>query len=174
MDHDAAFAAALPVFFRYGFRKTTMDDLSQAVGVSRQGLYNHFPSKKLFFEAMVSALGTKGLAEFVAALDNQGVPDELAARILEAFDRWYGQHLDALRSSPHAAEISRQLCEAAGDKRLQDNALIAALEEALPRAQSWETATTIYAAAKGLAKMSESRAEFLERMSDMLAVVLRP
>ena len=31
---------------RYGFKKTSMDDVAQAAGVSRQGLYLYFDTKE--------------------------------------------------------------------------------------------------------------------------------
>ena len=52
--YDAILTAALEVFLRYGFAKTSMKDLAQAAGLSRQGLYLHFGSKDSIFEAMVA------------------------------------------------------------------------------------------------------------------------
>ncbi|WP_018250980.1 TetR/AcrR family transcriptional regulator [Sphingomonas melonis] len=52
--HDTILAAALEVFLRYGFAKTSMKDLAQAAGLSRQGLYLHFGSKESIFDAMVA------------------------------------------------------------------------------------------------------------------------
>ena len=36
---EALLEAAVGVFARYGFRKTSMDEVARAAGVSRQGLY---------------------------------------------------------------------------------------------------------------------------------------
>ena len=38
--------AAIGVFARYGFRKTSMDDVAAAMGMSRQALYKKFSFKK--------------------------------------------------------------------------------------------------------------------------------
>ncbi|MBF8194625.1 TetR/AcrR family transcriptional regulator [Nonomuraea sp. K274] len=43
--------AAVPVFLRFGLRKTSMDDLAEAAGLSRQGLYLHFKNKQEIFHA---------------------------------------------------------------------------------------------------------------------------
>ena len=40
-------------FLRYGFKKTSMDDLARAAGLSRQGLYLHFATKEALFKQMV-------------------------------------------------------------------------------------------------------------------------
>ena len=45
--------AALSVFARYGWRRASMADVAQAVGVSRPALYLHFASKEELFEAVV-------------------------------------------------------------------------------------------------------------------------
>ena len=44
------------LFLRFGYRKTSMDDVARAVGVSRQGLYLWFPNKQALFTATVEAL----------------------------------------------------------------------------------------------------------------------
>src|SRR5262249_126679 len=45
--------AALGNFVRFGFRKTSMDDVARDAGISRQALYAHFADKEeLFREAM--------------------------------------------------------------------------------------------------------------------------
>src|SRR5687767_7298274 len=43
--------AALPLFARQGFARTTTKDIARAAGVSEPLLYKHFPSKEaLYFE----------------------------------------------------------------------------------------------------------------------------
>src|ERR1700739_1109236 len=58
--------AATQVFLRYGFKKTSMDDLARAAGLSRQGLYLHFPTKEALFKegllCMMDAVRTAGRA----------------------------------------------------------------------------------------------------------------
>ena len=45
--------AALGIFVRFGFRKTSMDEVARAAGVSRQVLYLHFATKEELFRATV-------------------------------------------------------------------------------------------------------------------------
>jgi AcrR family transcriptional regulator len=43
--------AAVGVFGKFGFKKTSVDDLAAAAGISKQGLYLHFSSKEEVFLA---------------------------------------------------------------------------------------------------------------------------
>jgi AcrR family transcriptional regulator len=64
---DAIVAAAVPVFGRYGFRKTTMDLLAQAAGVSRPAVYQYFPNKTAVFRAVAETVGAELHAAALAA-----------------------------------------------------------------------------------------------------------
>jgi len=48
--------AATATFLRYGFKKTSMDDVAQAAGVSRQGLYLYFDTKDFLFREALQYL----------------------------------------------------------------------------------------------------------------------
>ena len=48
--------AAAGVFLRFGYKKTSMDDLARAAGLSRQGLYLHFPTEEELFKEGVLRL----------------------------------------------------------------------------------------------------------------------
>ena len=45
--------AALTVFARYGYAKTSMDEIARTAQVSRQGLYLHFATKEELFRVAV-------------------------------------------------------------------------------------------------------------------------
>ena len=48
--------AATAAFLRYGFKKTSMDDVARAAGVSRQGLYLYFDTKDFLFREALQYL----------------------------------------------------------------------------------------------------------------------
>jgi len=56
---EAIVAAAVPVFGRYGYRKTTMDLLANAAGLSRAAVYQYFPNKDAVFRAVAEFVGTE-------------------------------------------------------------------------------------------------------------------
>lgn len=78
--HAAIVAAAAGVFLRYGFKKTSMDDLARAAGLSRQGLYLHFPTKEtLFKEAVLQLIATIRATSRAALADEADLEDRLVA-----------------------------------------------------------------------------------------------
>jgi TetR/AcrR family transcriptional regulator, transcriptional repressor for nem operon len=48
-DPEAALEAAVDVFWRKGYEKTSLDDLIEAMGVGRQSLYNTFGDKRALY-----------------------------------------------------------------------------------------------------------------------------
>ena len=86
--------AALAVFARHGYRKTSMDDVAQAAGVSRQGLYLHFPNKEEVFRTAVQHALRRSQLKVSQALAEPGA--SLENRLVEAFDAWTGQFVEAV------------------------------------------------------------------------------
>ncbi len=50
--------AARGEFLRYGYKKATVDDISQALGISKKTLYQYFPTKKDLLLAVVKDIQT--------------------------------------------------------------------------------------------------------------------
>jgi AcrR family transcriptional regulator len=50
-NREGVLAKALPVFWKYGFARTTLPDLERATGVNKSGLYSEFESKEDLFLA---------------------------------------------------------------------------------------------------------------------------
>lgn len=93
---------ALDVFVRYGYRKTSMDDVASAAGISRQTIYLHFRSKEALFRAGTEYLFDGALHVVEAALES-GEPIEDA--LVSAFDAWHGRFVETFLRSPHIGEI---------------------------------------------------------------------
>src|SRR5258706_15286706 len=89
--HEALLEAAVGVFARYGFRKTSMDEVARAAGVSRQGLYLLFADKEELFRKAVAYKLTRQLSAAVAALSNER--ESLEARLVAACDEWAGRYV---------------------------------------------------------------------------------
>ena len=47
------FEAAADLFARYGFRKTSVEDITSVAGVSKGSMYLEFHNKEELFEALV-------------------------------------------------------------------------------------------------------------------------
>jgi AcrR family transcriptional regulator len=94
--------AATGVFLRYGFKKTSMDDLARAAGLSRQGLYLSFATKEALFKEAVAHLTATVRAASVAALgrDDLGVEE----RLVGAFEAVHGIAI-GLPGSEHMNEL---------------------------------------------------------------------
>lgn len=88
---EAILTAVIPVFGRFGFKKTSIDDLAAAAGLSKQGLYLHFASKEEIFSSALQRYLDEGLAQVERALAEDGAA--LADRLVAAMDAWFGRHL---------------------------------------------------------------------------------
>ncbi len=97
---DAILDAVLPLFGRFGFRKTTMEELAEAAKLSKQGLYLHFSGKEEIFAAAIEKYLSDGLAAVEAALAR---PAPLQERLVEAMDAWFGRHLETFH--PQAFDV---------------------------------------------------------------------
>ncbi len=51
---EAVYEAAATVFAQYGFRRTTMNDIAQAAGISRPALYLMFANKENLFQGLAA------------------------------------------------------------------------------------------------------------------------
>jgi AcrR family transcriptional regulator len=63
--------AATRVFLRHGFRKTSMDEVARAAGLSRQALYLRFAGKRELFQATVERMIGQVRAAALAALEQE-------------------------------------------------------------------------------------------------------
>jgi AcrR family transcriptional regulator len=84
-------SSALSTFARFGYRKTSMDEIARAAHISRPGLYFLFASKEDLFRAAV----VQGLEDDLAHVERTlGESDRpIRERLLEAFDRWAGRYI---------------------------------------------------------------------------------
>jgi AcrR family transcriptional regulator len=162
--------AAVAVFARYGFRKTSMEEVARAAGVSRQGLYLQFANKEeLFRKALEQSLSSQ-LNAAVAALS---VPeDSLEFRIIAACDAWSGRFVGSLGAD--AADLMCASTALAGSTLTHyESQFEAALTRAIADSPLHgfcakagmvpaDFARTLHATARGLKQRSASREEFVK------------
>ena len=94
--------AAQSVFFRYGYRRTTMGDLASAAGVSRPALYLLYCNKEQVFEAVLRDFLSRTLAELREGLK---APSSVEEKLRLAFDLWAVRPFGLLMATPDAKEL---------------------------------------------------------------------
>ncbi|MCC6483920.1 MAG: TetR/AcrR family transcriptional regulator [Armatimonadetes bacterium] len=88
---DVILDAANRLFARYGYRKTTVDDLAREAGIGKGSVYLHFPSKQEVALSLIDRVNVE-LQEQLRAILREGSSPELRlrkmleARVLVRFD----------------------------------------------------------------------------------------
>ncbi|MGE9291186.1 MAG: TetR/AcrR family transcriptional regulator [Puniceicoccales bacterium] len=94
--------AALEVFLRYGFKKSTMGDIADKAGMSRPSLYLVYSNKEEIFRAVITRMEEEVLRESEENLANcSGVKEGIAA----VLDTWIFKSFEMIRTSPEADEL---------------------------------------------------------------------
>jgi AcrR family transcriptional regulator len=102
--------AAFTRFASYGFRRTSMEDIAEAAGISRGALYLQFRNKEAIFRALSEELHDQALAGAEAALASAA---PLAERLLAAVEAKSLRFVEIAYGSPHGSELldeSNRLC----------------------------------------------------------------
>ncbi len=94
--------AALPVFVRYGFQKTSMADIAKAAGISRASLYLAFNNKEELFRAGSERAHAKAMDDVSLALSGKG---DVIARIEAAVTTFQRSLIAPFGGSAEAAEL---------------------------------------------------------------------
>src|SRR6185437_16107785 len=90
--------AAMLVFRRHGFRRSSIEQAAEAAGLTRQALYHHFESKEALFRAVIERLHEAALAA-----ENEG--GSLADILVASVSAKLAQMAASLDGSPHVEEL---------------------------------------------------------------------
>ena len=90
--------AAMLVFRRHGFRRSSIEQAAEAAGLTRQALYHHFESKEALFRAVIERLHEEALAA-----ENEG--GSLADILVASVSAKLAQMAASLDGSPHVEEL---------------------------------------------------------------------
>ncbi|MFN3845158.1 MAG: TetR/AcrR family transcriptional regulator [Paracoccaceae bacterium] len=153
---DMILDAAFHAFATYGYRRTTMDDIAQGVGLSRSALYLHYHNKEDVFRTLAERYFRDALAAMESALMASGQTPEQA--LIAAFVAKDGKFMDVVLGTPHGAELldagislTKDLADRAEAQKI---ALLAQWLAALPMTEGIGTpeavARTIMISAMGL------------------------
>ncbi|XSC45256.1 TetR/AcrR family transcriptional regulator [Bradyrhizobium sp. RDT10] len=98
--------AAMLVFRRHGFRRSSIEQAAEAAGLTRQALYHHFKSKEALFRAVIERLHEEALAaEIAAAAAAERAGGSLADILVASVSAKLGQLAASLDGSPHVEEL---------------------------------------------------------------------
>ncbi|MFZ3573318.1 TetR/AcrR family transcriptional regulator [Streptomyces sp. BH097] len=93
--------SAMATFARFGYRKTSMEEVARAADISRPGLYFLFSSKESLFRAAATRTLEQDLDAIEHTLADTDRP--LSDRLVDAFDRWTGRYIGPLAGDIAAA-----------------------------------------------------------------------
>jgi len=173
--------AALGVFLRYGFRKTSMDEVARAAEVSRQALYLHFRNKETLFRATVRHALESSLHAASGFLRAPALP--IDARLVGAFDQWTGRFVGIMAGAsdlasaagtltgPLVKEYEGLFVEAIA-RAIASSGLAAAYKPA--RLTARQLAETLDATARGLKYSCTTREEFQRHITIAVRAICAP
>jgi AcrR family transcriptional regulator len=181
-QREAILVAATGIFLRYGFKKTSMDDVAQAAGVSRQGLYLYFDTKDFLFREALQYLVSHMIstARSVAEDGNLSLRD----RLLGVFEAVNGSAFQNA-SREDAFELLQSAQSADGALLVQLDrdlmGIVAALLAEAGAADLWEEAGVTVAelseqllmSAKGIKASVDTLTAYRERMLTAIRIVTR-
>ncbi len=170
---SAVLESALKTFARYGYRKTSMDQVATDAGISRPGLYFLFDSKESLFRAAVEQALQRDLAGVERALAR--TDRSLRANVVDAFDHWAGRYV-----GPSTRDVAGVIDEnptllgpvaVAAPTRFA-GLVTAALARTTARARAVRTAETLISTSIGIKHQVNDRREYLRRLRAAVALLV--
>lgn len=175
-------AAAIRVFLRQGYKKTSMDELAAGAGLSRPGLYFHFATKEALFVAALEHMISEMTTAVHAALARTEV--DVGDRVFAAFEALHPKELDF-----DATTKMHELVEAAmvngpdlvGKLRVDFVRAVAATLQSTPAGAGWsargvgakQLAEHLLAASDGIKSQGTTLAVYRSRLRLAIQIVLQ-
>ena len=98
--------AAMLVFRRQGFRRSSIEQAAEAAGLTRQALYHHFKSREELFRAVIERLHENALAAEIAAGEaTEKAGGSLAEILIAEITARIRELITPLEGSPHLEEL---------------------------------------------------------------------
>jgi AcrR family transcriptional regulator len=166
--------SALVTFARFGYRKTSMEEVARAAHISRPGLYFLFSSKETLFRAAVTQALERDIAAVEHVLADTGRP--LPERLIEAFDQWAGRYIGPLTRDVAVVvednpDLLGEIVETTPrrfEELITDAIAVESGREAAP-----PVAQTMISASIGLKHQAASRELYLERLKVAIDLLVR-
>jgi AcrR family transcriptional regulator len=98
--------ATMLVFRRHGFRRSSIEQVAEAAGLTRQALYHHFESKEALFRAVIVRVHESAIAaEDAAVSEAEAAGGSLADIVVAGIVARMRTTLASFDSSPHIEEL---------------------------------------------------------------------
>jgi AcrR family transcriptional regulator len=110
---NAIVLAALELFTRYGYRKTSIDDIANAAQVAKRTVYLHFENKAAVFLAILEYLGDQVRQRCTAAEHAGGTAVDRLTGLLDAY---VGTGFELFSKSEHMPELEETFSKLARTK----------------------------------------------------------
>ena len=111
-SRERILTAAFTLFGRYGFKRTSMDDIATEAGLSRTALYLQFRNKEDIFRDLAAGLHREALSGAESALEDNG---PLFNRLRSAVEAKTLKMIEIIRASPHGSELMDERNRLCGD-----------------------------------------------------------
>lgn len=174
----AVLESALLTFTRFGYRKTSMEDVAQAAQISRPGLYFLFSSKPDLFRAAVAQALDRDLLAVTEALNHDRRP--LDERLLESFDHWAGRYIGPMTLNITGViddnpDLLTTIVDVMPDRfaQLVTQAIAVDVSQVLSKAIATELAQTLISTSIGIKHQVHTRDEYRDRMALAIRLILR-
>ena len=119
IKRESILDAAFTQFSRYGFRRTSMEDIAKETGISRASIYSHFENKEEVFRSLSTSLHEQALSQAETQLkgtqSNRKTPIHLTARITSALLAKIEPFHKVLTESSHGSELADENNQRCGD-----------------------------------------------------------
>ena len=109
---DQIVETASRIFSKYGFRKTTMDEIARVMGKGKSSIYYYFKNKEEIYEAVIDHETEILRRELIKAISQASTPQEKLRRFVEVRMRIFNKLsnvYDAIRTEvvAHLASIEK-------------------------------------------------------------------
>ncbi|QLC22286.1 TetR/AcrR family transcriptional regulator [Parasphingopyxis sp. CP4] len=182
---DSVFDSAADVFAAYGYRRTSMNDIAKAAGISRPALYLMFSNKEDLFRQLTTFRQNQAIDGAAKALTGDGTISERIPAAIQAYEAIY---YEPVSTSPHGEELMDvNMSIASEDMQKGHDRLIGTLADSIDAAVKAGEARLpdiglgtrqyvelLMASITGQKKSATSKRDFRRKVRSVISVFMMP
>ena len=155
--------SAISTVTRYGYRRTSMEDIAKEAGISRAAIYQIFANKEAVTVAALELLNDQGFEVAHVASDGIEQPVQKLSTYLSAYMAFYYQLVVA---GPHADELMQIKTQfSTNNSQSTRQKLISNINQLLALSANAETGYILVAAAEGIKLSARNEDELKNRIA---------